>query len=146
MVLSHDGNYIYILIASDDKLLANEAEREKHHMQLDIAMTDLLSFEPCDDELRPLFLVRIRNPTVVEYKSKLLRFYSEIIDQNENTFEKNLYKGVTMNSTDAAKEELWNSYALFLEKLYNYLCSIEFKELTVKQKKYVFLKYLKRAI
>ena len=53
-ICSEDTQFIFILIKATDTEIMKEAERTKFNKEIDIAVSDISSLEPCDRNLRPL--------------------------------------------------------------------------------------------
>jgi len=58
LMFSHGGEFIYVLVAADEAIIANEAERSGYDVQMEMGASDLESMQPCDGHLRPFRILR----------------------------------------------------------------------------------------
>jgi hypothetical protein len=116
MVLSSNSEYIYILIATTERVLEEEAARINYELQLEVSLTDYMSLEPCDTKLHPYFFSDIKSPKIKELLKKLQPFYAELLDPDVLNKLGKVYKTSNHKENRITKAQ-WESYCEYLDKL-----------------------------
>lgn len=111
LVLSSDGENIYLLISSDDECMLEEAQNTEYNLQMKVSMVDSLSLEPCDKNLRPLRFLRTKNEKIKEMLMKI--WADKKLNWLPDSSNKYNHRGVSSAQ--------WDAYAEYLELLYNRL-------------------------
>jgi len=88
MLLSTCGNFIYMLVKSDDSDLSKFAMDMKSQAQMEIGINDLSSLEPCDDNFQKLRQQGGKTSYILQLEKELLPLFS-IIENGEVQVEKN---------------------------------------------------------
>ena len=70
--MSHDSKHIYSIVYANDANLKITAEMENMKKNVSIEFSDILSFEPCDEGLRPLRLSSFIWDKTLQYRNKAL--------------------------------------------------------------------------
>jgi hypothetical protein len=115
MVLSENGDQIFVLINVDDSLLKDEAERTEFLLQLEIGATDLLSLEPCDKRWRPYRFISEGKPSEVRMlEHDLNDFIFTLYDTNSAS----LVSQPIVEQPEILNRE-WDAYRSFLQYIFD---------------------------
>lgn len=109
LVLSSDGNHIYLLLSSNIEFMLEEAENTEYNLQMKVSVVDSMSLEPCDKNLRPLRFLKTKNEKVKKLLEELTAI--ESINWSSEHYQKYVPRGIS--------SEHWEAYAEYLELLLN---------------------------
>lgn len=166
LVMSANGNYIYLVMKADEHDLAMIAEEELYTMQLQLGATDLSSLEPTDSNMVPFRKIKCddekRQKTLIKLRKDLENYFRTVdggFDDLDDRLEKERKKREgERNGDDSSDEEVdfdeefslkgrvtdmeWQSYEMYLNKLHKGFKTFEKLGLTNPEKKGVYLQKL----
>ena len=112
-ILSSNGRYIYIVLYGSEADYQNEALKSQALAQLSPAMIDLNSLEPCDENLRPLRVLKM--PDYVRRALNDLTIEAREVFQGDHFDQFGNY-GETYDPLGVS-EAMWEAYYNYLIKL-----------------------------
>lgn len=134
LLLSENGQYVYMLVTADEQDLANEAQRTNYNLQLEIAASDVASLEPCDEKMRLLRL--LKKPIEIEQKLKEMPgiFRNAVFDKPEDDdIEDDFYE------PSGLVADTWKNYGDFLDIVKQGVESVKAEDVS-NDRKYCYFK------
>lgn len=135
-LFSEDGSKIYVLIHADEDLLRDHADWIEYELQFEIGSTDLLSLEPCDDNLRPYRLITDDKPDDIYKLEQELKNFSDLIYNNEL----DVYNGQNVLDNANHSPQEWEAYKCFLNYMMQYKGDVQKSILQYPELKGLFIR------
>ena len=120
-MFSRGGEFIYILVAADEYIIANEAERSAYEIQLELGASDLESLQPCDQHLRPYRILRKQsNQEIEDLEAELKEFYKEIFAGSDDMRLHGMNDSLMEDDEEKDEDELFEPTNVSAEKWQTY--------------------------